>query len=770
MKIELENLFRKFCLDGINLFTGAGFSLESFDSDHKRLPLGLELAEELSEKFGMSKNLPLTNMATIIESRSKEEFYDYLKKRFHVASFSSDYYNLENLNIRAFFTTNIDNLAEKIFENSNKYYLNNNVFNGPSFADRSAIEFYPLHGSILNDKRPMVFTSLSVASTFSSSPKLWSDLVRAIEKHPILFWGYSLNDSGILQTLNSINNNGANKKAKWIILHKEMPDEEQYFKSLGFNIIIATNLELLTYFKDIVKGIENAKKNTLTTKQLFNQDFVPNSSIGLPVREINEFYLGSAPTWSDIYSNNLFKTSHFAKIQNAIFSKKNTIVLGTPASGKTTLLMQLAAFSEFNGHKIILNYPSLEKANNVIQKLDGLNALIFIDNFTEEIQSFILLNRQENIKIIGFDREHNFEIVSHFIERKSFEILQVTSLTDNDIQEIYSKIPDSIKYNSLKKKDSQSDEQPSLFEFITLNLKYPSISERYKSIIAQLEKEDELLTDFLLLSSYVHHCRTPLSFDMAYSYFQDDISNYSEVYDLRSQLGSLITEYVGELVDNEDQDYFIPRSVSVAETIMEQVESKYLARMLHRFVDCLPPYKISNYNTFRKKGHDKAIMISAFPNWEEGKYYYERLIQDEPLNPYLLQQGALYLSYKSKFNEAFFWIDKARNLTNDRVFSIRNSHAIILFEANLRKDGPDVRATLDRSMEILKECYQEDKRKLYHCKKFGEQALDYFEKYGDVTASEYIKQSVIWISEELKINDWHRGLMKLKRKLDRFSR
>jgi tetratricopeptide (TPR) repeat protein len=763
MKIEFDNLFLKACKDGINIFTGSGFSIDAKDARGQNLPLGYQLSAELAAHFNLSPTLPLSSMSTILESSKKTDFYDYLKRRVNVSEFNEFYKNIELLNIKHWFTTNIDNLTERIFENSNRYYLNNNSIHGPSFSDLDAVEFFPLHGSILNDDRPLIFSSLSIASTFSSSPKLWNDLIRAIEKKPVLFWGYSLSDSGILQTLNSIHLQGLDRKDKWVVLYKEMPDEELYFKSLGFNIIIATNKELFDFFsKNLSNPEEELAQKLIPTKQLFHTEFVPSSGVGLPVREITEFFLGGVPTWSDIYSRNVYITSHFSKIQNLIFSEKNTIIVGTPASGKTTLLMQLSAFTEFNGHKIVLNYPTVEKAKNVINKLNGSNALIFVDNFTDDIQGFTYFNKFSNVKLVGFDREHNFEVVSHFVNRKDYNIYSVTTLSDIDIQELFNKIPDSIKNRTLKTKKAHTDEQASLFEFVSLNLKHAGIKERYKNVIVELEKEDELLTDFLLLSSYVHYCKTPLSFDMAYSYFAEYIGSYKEIYDLKAQLGRLIIQYIGDLVDKDEQDYFVPRSVLVAETIIENVQSKYLRRMLYRFVDNLPAYKISNYHIFKKKGHDKSLIAKAFPDWEEGKYYYEKLMQDDSHNPYLLQQGALYLSYKSRYIEAFYWIDKARNLTHDRVFSIRNSHAIILFEANIHKDS-SVRDSLDRSMTILQKCYIEDKRKLYHAKKFSEQAIEYFDKFGDKIAKQYLDNASLWLDDELKTNDWNRGLKELKK-------
>ena len=759
MRIEIEEIFKHGLQNGVNLFIGAGFSVGCKNVEGQDLPIGNELANELSEKF-LTPKLDLTKVTAIIESKSKDELNDYLRKRFSIGEFNQLYKFLDSIQIKSIYTTNIDNLIFKIFENSTNYYINDTTLQGPSFRDRKAINYYPLHGSILNKERPMIFTSLAVASSFSGNPKLWSDLIRSIESIPTIFWGYSLSDPGILETLNSIKTTGYEKNPKWIVLHKENPEEEEYFKALGFNIVVASNDELLSFFSKnfIQKGSAESKKKT--TKELLGEEFVPSNPNLVPVREINEFYLGAAPSWSDIYRPDLYKTSHFRTVQNSIYSNKDTIMIGIPGSGKTTLIMQLAAFTNFEGHKIILEYPTMERAKNIINSLNGEKALVFIDNFTEEVQSFLEFHKHDNITLIGCDREHNFEIISHLIDKKQFDIISVTTLTKTDIQEIYTRIPPIIKSGTLTSKVIKTDEDPSLFEFVNLNLKVPQINERYKLLMEKLDDEEELLSEFLLLACFVHYCRTPLSFDMAYSYFSNDISNYSEIYELRDNLGSLLVDNPLTLIEDDSQDYFSSRSVILSEAIIENVEGKLLKRFLNRFNDNLPPYKIVNYRTFRKKGHDKFIAIRAFPNWEEGKVFYEKLLVNDPNNPFLLQQGALYLSYKQQHNEAFYWIDKARNMTKDSILSIRNSHAIILFDANIKKQGNEVKFTLDSSMDILIECYKQDKRKLYHAKKFAEQAIEYFDRYGDEKSKEYCSQAVAWIDEELKTNNWHRGLRK----------
>lgn len=99
-------------------------------------------------------------------------------------------------------------------------------------------------------------------------------------------------------------------------------------------------------------------------------------------------------------------------------------------------------------------------------------------------------------------------------------------------------------------------------------------------------------------------------------------------------------------------------------------------------------------------------------------------------NPYVLQQGALYLSSKKKFQDAFAWIDKAINMTNNKQFSIRNSHAIILFDANYDIDSLEAEKQLDQSMDILSQCVNSDLRRTFHAITYADQAVKYYHKYG----------------------------------------
>jgi tetratricopeptide (TPR) repeat protein len=152
-------------------------------------------------------------------------------------------------------------------------------------------------------------------------------------------------------------------------------------------------------------------------------------------------------------------------------------------------------------------------------------------------------------------------------------------------------------------------------------------------------------------------------------------------------------------------------------------------------------------------------MFKAFTDWKEGKEFYEYVISRDS-SPYLYQQGALYLAKKKRFTEAFSWIDEAILQSNNKILSIRNSHAIILFRTNIIKDekDPQVRSTLDESMKILAECYTDDKRKTYHALSYADQALQYSNKFRDEIARQYLELSKKWLGDEKKKVPWNRKI------------
>lgn len=768
-EIKLESTLLKSLKEGINLFVGSGFPLLAIDMQGKSLPTGESLLSELRDEFNdLPKSLDLPKSAMYLEKTNKETFIKYLKGRFSVLNFDSKYLNLLKVNLKGIMSTNIDNLFLKLFENSLSMYLNDVTVSGAVFNEAKAIKYVPLHGSIYNNERKLVFSSADISSAFSNDRDMWQYLRMAIEEYPTIFWGYSLNDSGVIQTLFSNPSRESYQKTKWIVLRKKDDSEIKYFEALGFNVIISDTQSFLEYLKE--KESEFAETESYKSDYINLNDFkdisIPKIGKG-PIRPLSEFFIGAPPIWNDIFSNKIYKTSHYEKIIDLINkSQKHLIVVGTPVSGKTTLMMQIAANYNFNGHKFVSGYIHPTRAHIISKLFWKTKLLFFIDDFRDNLVSIEILSNNPNIKLVCFDREHNYEVISHKIKDSIFDFYDITELTTRDLQAIYDSIPSDIKKKQLVTSKSSED---SIFEFVCLNIEKQSVKERFKMVYGELNNKSNDLLDLFVMCCYCHACRIPVSIDMAFAFLGDNSQHYTEILNTIDQLGKLIRDYdYSDSLIDKDQDYFQPRSHIVAETVMEQIPSVILRRVLNRFHSNVPIFRIVNYHIFKKIAYDKDFFIRAFPEWKEGKEFYDDLYQRDN-DFYILQQGALYLANKRKFADAFDWIDLAIQESEGRIFSIKNTHAIIMFEANVNGSSSDpiVRQNLDKSMKILSDCYRIDNRKYYHARIFAVQAIEYYKKYFDSVAKDYLVVAKERLTKELNGQPFfkHKRLRELQKEV-----
>jgi len=758
--IELEATFRRAVEDGINLFTGAGFSVLAKNAMGQTLPVGDRLRQLLVQEFSLTalSNLDLSQLCTVIQSSNQAELRTFLCKQFTVASYDPKYRHLDNLNIRNIFSTNVDDLIYKVFRNNTAHYINDVSRNGPVHNDRWAIDYTPLHGTVVDQYSQLVFSPTAIASAFPQDPDRWHLLTGQLQRMPTLFWGYRLADAGVLQALHPSTVKQRDLRDRWIQLREHDAAAEQYFRALGFKIIISETDALLDYFASV--SITNRREATRSTADLFPEYVVPSLGTG-PVRPLMDFYQGDVPTWHDIFDGRLHKTQHVATIVDRINARKHTIAIGVPACGKTTTMMQIAAEVAFSGHKLICNNITTEKAAHVTAILNNDPAVIFIDDIGDSPDAAAHFMRHQNIVLVGFEREYNFDVVSHKIDRSLFDLIEVTAISPQDIQEIFSRIPEQVRSRRLNHPKTEQGMQPSIFEVIESNIKSPTLNKRFRRVLNDLAERPPL-RDLLVMIAYVHACRTPVSFDMAYAFLRNNLNDYDEVYTHLKNLGSLISEYVGDLVDG-NQDHFVPRSTVVSEAIISQTPGPVFAQCLKRFHTDISPLRICRYDIFRRRAFDADYFSRAFPNWEDGRAFYDELHERDP-SPYLRQQGALYLAKKKRFVEAFSWIDEAIIKSANRIPSIRHSHAIILFNANIDLagiDDPKVKETLDRSMQILSDCYKYDKRKNYHATTFADQALLYWNAYSDSSAREYLTTANAWLKEETRRSPWHRRVKQL---------
>ena len=760
MEIQNENLLLEYFRSGLNLFIGAGFSVAAYDKSKNALPVGSVLKNELINTFELNDltSLSLSQVSTVLETQKRDLFYSFLRTRFSVSTFDEKYKSICGINLKSIFTTNIDNLIYKIYSKNNDFYVNDLTIRGPSHNDKTAVDFIPLHGTVAHEEGRLVFADLDIASAFSSDPDKWHFLTGRLQQLPTIFWGYGLNDAGVLQALNPSSVKNREYKEKWIVIKKKDQSAIQFFQALDFNIIIADTLELLSYIGDhnsIKCEDESDGSRFDNTSRLFPGYAVPDLS-EVPVRPIMSFYKGEAPTWSDIFSGKLHKTAHYLKIKDSIYSKKNTAVVGLPASGKTTLMMQLANDIEFRGHKIVTSGITLEQTDLIIRRLNGAPAIIFIDNIADDFDVIEKIYASPNIKFVSFERFYLFELIEHKIKKKDTNIIDVTDLTEKDIQAIYSKIPEEIRSIKFRHPKTSGDTPPCIFEFIDSNIRYSDLKKRFRTMLSELRSKHFDLYKLFLMCCYVHSCRCPVSFEMVLAFMRKSISDYRDVYENINKLGALLIDFTDSILDAE-QDYFMPRSTFIAESIIDIAFCEDLKLVIEQFYKEISPMRIARYDVFRRKAYDSGLMRNVFTEWKEGEAFY-MMARSRDESPFLKQQAALYLGGKRRFKEAFNWIDEALVQSGYRIPSIRNSHAIILFRANISSPhNVTAQSSLKQSMDILTECYKFDLRKTYHALVYADHSMQYWDVFGNSDAKEYLKTSNEWLKEELRKSPWNRN-------------
>lgn len=742
MEIESKSTFERCLREGINIFTGAGFSLLAKDKKGASLPVGDDLRKELLAEFPTApKALQLPQLCTFLLRSKKDDLDKYIRARFDIGEYNEKYKNLGLINPKFIFTTNVDNLLESVFRGNPNKYLNDASLNGVTFHDKAAIDYIHLHGNVSNNETPLIFGDLDIASAFSNDPSRWNYFRSLMNRHPTLFWGYALKDAGTLQVLSDALDDN-NKKNSWIIVHPDYTsnDEIQYYKSLDLKIITSDTENFLEYLAKF------EPKDELTEKEYKNPfpEYAIPSNADIKHRAIQDFYQGATPNWSDIYSPRVARLRHYNSIEEHTNRGRNVLITGGPATGKTTLLMQFAAFHNFNGIKIFHSNISLQKAQNISAKLSDTPTLLFVDNLQSSIDALNFLSTNKNIQLIIAERDYAYLSASsaNFL-RKNIEIIDITSLDEKDSQTVITNIPEDIK----SRKNHKLQDGDSLFELIERNCRTSSIKERFNNVIDELRKKDDKLVQLFLLACYLHTCRSVTSMDVLYSFFNKDYNDHKQIYSLLAILSSSLSEYAGEFAENE-QDYFAIRSNLLADHIATIAPSKDMARMLTDFHNNVPRFCVPNFDSFKRRAYDARIYERAFPVIADGEEIYDTIYRKHK-SPFNLQQKSLYLSRRGEHQRAFKVIDEAISAGGSRNWSIKNSYAIIKFKANIeRADCADVRKALDESMEALEQCHSADVRKAFHAMSYTDQSLKYWRKYRDATAITYLEKSKMWLSEE----------------------
>ncbi|MZP28652.1 hypothetical protein GTO91_02820 [Heliobacterium undosum] len=736
LKVEMPELFKETLQHGINFFAGAGFS-KLPDTQGNKLPDAKELCSEICTTFDLKHGYgnDLERISTIVNTKYKQRYQEFLREKFTVKSYNPLYDQINKININSFITTNIDNIIHCVMDNSNKYYLNSLTYYGATKRSKSALSYIPLHGDVKNIYSTLYFGKFDLATVDISNRDLFDIMIAKLMECPTLFIGYGFHDSGVERAIGRILES-QNKKNIWI---QCLPGNEniELYRDMNCYIIEGTTEDFLQWIRDELKSEEIITSSF--DSPFLAQYKVPtiNEVEAVPV---NEYYINARTHWYNIIANQAFQTKKINEIHEASIANKNVIVVGIPFSGKTTDMMQLSLQLNSN-MKLVVKDLTPEISKHIINELRGVDATILVDNCSEDMYAYYLLASCPNIKTIGFIDEHSFESTKHIISGLIYKKIDISELDLAEAQCIYEKIPQSLRTDNFAYKKNRL-ERFSMLEMMSNNVKNIMTESKIQTFLQRIKATTPDAFEVIKLTSYLFVNNSALSIDILCSYF--NITNYDKISTLLSTVKMLLTEADIRLTQDEvDGEFYYLRSNLfshyVNKLLMYRHSADY-AETIKKFVFNVSPYKTYKYHVFKRTAYDAKLFYRLFN--DEAHELYKRIYSYNP-TAYTLQQWALYKVELKDYPGAFADIDKA--ITMDRYnFSIKNTRAIVLFEANKEiKTGLAITEMIE-AMDILSECYRSDKRKVFHAQKYAEFAL-YFATV--LSYYEFIDQAITWLKE-----------------------
>lgn len=726
LKIEQVGLFESDISGSLNLFTGSGFSRLAKNSTPSKLPTGDGLRDLLVDEFKRPElsNMDLQSVYTILHSSKRDRLNEYLTKVLTVSSFDDRYRNLRKLDISHFYSTNIDDLPYQVFapiEGEESPIFHDVLLYGEPRDRTSSINYIPLHGSVRHEDATFIFTAGQIASAFQGDQQTWFVFQRELQKRPTFFLGYGMNDAGVLQALHNASLASNNR---WILLHE--PDESAIalYDSLDFNVMIGG----IDDFLDTIATVTKANRASYGRPSF---GAIPRSD-EIARRPVRSFFLGAEPEWSDAYSPQVVKRRLNKMVTDKTLSGKNVAVVGLPLSGKSTILKQVAVDLQDREPTVYFDRLNIDQAKELVaSNKDNQNKpTVFIDQFIDSLAAFNEIASNSGFKFVVAESSMFFDAINHRRLKTKLETVSCSEISESDFQSIIDSLPADIKRRSVNPSFAiEESEQRGLFEGLVQHVYEKDLKIRFKSRLSDFEKADEIAFDTYIMACYANQCRTLVSYDMIYLF--SEAKDYGDAYDIVKRISSFIAEVENEFDDS--QDHFAVRSSNLARIAIRLIPKSSFGRVFERFHRNVSSRVIPDYPTFRRYAFDNDFANRAYSKVSDGLRFYERLVATHG-NAYDYQHGAIYLSKNGDFSRAFEWIDKALSLSGAKNFAIRNSHAVILFDANFGvfKDDPSNMTAFEglrQSMNVLKSCIEKDSYRRYHILRYTDQAL----RIADVT-------------------------------------
>lgn len=460
-KTQSEYLLRRLQRNEVVLFVGAGFSIGAKNYNNENLPTGRQFSEKIWKFISMPGDYDETNLQTMYEllltkGKKIDDVKRFLNGEFIVKDFPEFYKFISLPYWYKIYTTNIDNLLEKIYQSSEQ---KPQIIKFPKDEYREVdkslenIQIVYLNGKLPCEPNELIFSRKQYSRNFNSLHPLYHQFVNDYSTTTTIFLGTSIDEPIFEQYIAARETRKSGiteyRPQSFLIDPFISPAKKSLLKDL-YNIepINATAEEFISWLhknkESFLSKIDTLKitfpslselyekSSEKTIRQLgnsfndFSQGFSKINPFGVARMKSKNFLLGTSPTWNDIYNNldapRKITQVLFEKVEEGFIDEPEKLLvfalLGSAGCGKSTILKRLGLLLSQNGRTVFLSYSEyLPDWQSIVQTINGLNQkviLIFdnadliltqLPNLVEELQicdvpPIIIISTRTNI----FDR------------------------------------------------------------------------------------------------------------------------------------------------------------------------------------------------------------------------------------------------------------------------------------------------------------------------------------------------------------------------------
>jgi hypothetical protein len=499
---ETQFLANQMKLGRVALFCGAGFSLGATNQLNSPPPLGNALAKDLAEIAGFAysnETLPLVYDAArnVI---GDAQMRDRLRERYDVAATADWYSDITNFVWYRIYTTNIDNLIDKIYRTSSVQRLRRivcpaaDIERDPHFLELQCVH---LHGHVDDLDRGLTFTLEDFANQTATGNAWYQTLVDDLYNHPIVFIGTLLQESPfyhyvMLREAKSqlVYGLKESRPKSYIVSPRISPIHAATLQRQNIVPINATAEEFLAWLRQTVPADESslnavrirafphaylpelggARDSIVSYFDPIDVDQLPSTPRGLP----NSFYLGAEPTWQDIREGRDGDRVATEKLLDDIDHHDNklqvVVIQGHAGSGKTTVLKRAAAELARQGkHVFFARSEQLVSLDGIIalaesEKMQKSRLFAFIDNASQHVGAIIRPGKRllsaNNITLVLAENTNRYARDGHALEPIVTHEIKLAELTREEVISILDRLK---RFNFLgalanKSEDAQIDE------------------------------------------------------------------------------------------------------------------------------------------------------------------------------------------------------------------------------------------------------------------------------------------------------------------------